>query len=257
MSAKTHIYDDRFFDYIETGARQSALATIKALEPLMPSLQSVVDIGSGQGVWAKAFLDQPSINDVIAVDGDYVNRDRLHIPVESFVAHDLTTPLDLKKRFDLVVSLEVAEHLPADVALAFIETLTRHSQRVLFSAAIPGQGGEHHINERPLSYWRELFGQRGYQAFDAVRPTIVENKAVEPWYRYNTMLYVHQDAIASLPAEIARTALDQAQDIEELAPASWRLRCALLRRLPRPAIEALAKAKHAYIRKHYERMKAA
>ena len=80
----------------------------------------------------------------------------------------------------LVQSLEVAEHLPASAAEQFVDNLVAHSAVVLFSAATLGQGGEHHVNERPYSYWRDLFSDRGYLMFDLIRPFVIENDAVEP-----------------------------------------------------------------------------
>ena len=83
---------------------------------------------------------------------------------------DLTHPLQLDRQFDLVLSLEVAEHIPAGRAATFIDSLVRHGDAILFSAAIPRQGGEQHINCQWPSWWAELFTQRGYQTFDLVRP---------------------------------------------------------------------------------------
>jgi 2-polyprenyl-3-methyl-5-hydroxy-6-metoxy-1,4-benzoquinol methylase len=65
----------------------------------------------------------------------------------------LIQPLDLEKEFDLVVSLEVAEHLPASAADQFVNTLVKHGKKILFSAAIPGQGGQDHLNEQWPDYW--------------------------------------------------------------------------------------------------------
>ena len=86
------------------------------------------------------------------LDGPFVNRNELLIPNERFSVAELTGPISLGRQFDLVQSLEVAEHLPKTSAERFVQTLVTHGTRVLFSAAIPGQGGENHINEQPLEY---------------------------------------------------------------------------------------------------------
>jgi len=64
---------------------------------------------------------------------------------------------------------------------------------ILFSAAIPGQEGTHHINEQYPSYWRTLFGKNDFVPIDCVRRKVWTNKNVAWWYKQNIMLYVHQD----------------------------------------------------------------
>ena len=95
-------------------------------------------------------------------------------------------------------SLEVAEHLPADHGPSFVRYLCAHSDVVLFSAAQPGQGGEHHINERNPSYWASIFSEHGYDAFDCIRPLVARNRAIDPCYRFNPVLYANAAGIARL-----------------------------------------------------------
>ncbi|HTU82550.1 MAG TPA: hypothetical protein VMF61_10495, partial [Candidatus Acidoferrales bacterium] len=94
------------------------------------------------------------------------------------------------RTFDLAISLEVAEHLPESSAASFVATLTTLAPAVLFSAAVPFQGGEHHVNERWQSYWAELFERRGYTCVDCVRPRFWNDASIEFWYRQNTLVYV-------------------------------------------------------------------
>src|SRR5262245_15551279 len=107
----SHVYSTDFYDYIDAGSRASARVVAGLMLGEM-KVGSLLDIGSGHGAWAAEWL-KAGVKDVIAVDGDYVERDQLAIPSANFRAHDLTTSLDLGRRFDLVQSLEVAEHLPA------------------------------------------------------------------------------------------------------------------------------------------------
>jgi len=90
------------------------------------------------------------IDDILGVDGEWVPAKLLQIPRACFLAHDLMKPIEINRRFDLAVSLEVAEHLDRDSARRFIQTLVKLSSVVLFSAAIPYQGGTHHVNEQSL-----------------------------------------------------------------------------------------------------------
>jgi Methyltransferase domain len=148
-----------------------------------------VDVGCGRKTWLSVFAEH-GIADAVGMDGDYVDRRTLLIPPDRFVAHDLTTPLRLHRTFDLVVSLEVAEHLPVACAGEFVASLTSLGSAVLFPAAVPGQGGTHHVNERWQDYWAALFAQRGYGVVDCVRWTAWARHDVEPWYEQNTLLYV-------------------------------------------------------------------
>ena len=126
---------------------------------------------------------------VLVLDGDYVERAQLRVPVEMFGATDLSRPFRLGRGFDLVISLEVGEHLPPEVASDFVGSLVAHSDMVMFSAAIPRHGGVHHVNEQWPSYWRQLFAEHEYQLFDVIRPRIWSDRRVAFWYRQNMLLF--------------------------------------------------------------------
>jgi hypothetical protein len=132
----------------------------------------------------------------LGVDGDYVDERALEIPRGRFLAHDLGRPLELARRFDLVVSLEVAEHLPPEPAESFVASLTTLGPIVLFSAAIPGQGSTSHLNEQWLSYWAQLFATRGYVHVDCLRRRLWHDESGAPWYAQNALLYVTPDYLA-------------------------------------------------------------
>lgn len=157
-----------------------------------------------------------------------------------FVAADLTQPIRLGRRFDLVQSLEVAEHLPADTAATFVETLVSHGAVILFSAAAPGQGGEHHVNEQPLEYWRALFRRCGFQAVDAVRPRLAGNSRVAPWYRYNSLVYVEQSQLRRLEASLRAQAVPDGTRLRNYAPLATRACQRLLAHVPERIVTRVA-----------------
>jgi hypothetical protein len=113
-----------------------------------------------------------------------------------FQACDLNKPITVDERFDLAMSLEVAEHLEPASAVTFVNSLVGLSNVVLFGAAFVNQGGTDHLNERENSYWAGLFASHNYVAFDIFRPVFWGDSRVEPWYRQNTFLYVRKDSIA-------------------------------------------------------------
>ena len=94
--------------------------------------------------------------------------ENLPIPKKNFFAVDLKRPLQLERRFDLVLSLEVAEHLPEECAATFVESLIGLGSVILFSAAIPFQGGTHHVNEQWSNYWVKNFQEREYVVIDTL-----------------------------------------------------------------------------------------
>ncbi len=184
------------------------------------------------------------IVDARGIDGDYVDRGALLIPASDFTAHDLAEPLNLDRKFDLVQCLEVAEHVPAEHADTLIGQLVAHSDVILFSAAVPGQGGEFHVNEQPPGYWVERFARQGYCAFDFLRPRIHRRSEIEPWYRYNAILFANDAGCARLSAEALASALPQGQRVPEYGSLGWRFRCWIVRRIPSALAHALAQWKH-------------
>ena len=160
---------------------------------------SVVDVGCGEGPWLATFA-RHGVGRKLGIDGDYVRRDRLRFPVSEFQARDLSQqPFALPDRFALAVSLEVAEHLPAAAAAGLVESLVRLAPCVLFSAAVPFQGGTHHVNLQWQDYWARLFAVHDYVAVDAIRPLVWNDPTVQFFYRQNTLLYVSATHLSGLP----------------------------------------------------------
>jgi SAM-dependent methyltransferase len=160
--------------------------------------KSVLDVGCGIGTWLSD-LHKFGIFDYLGVDGDYVNREQLKIPESKFMPFDLTTPLKIDRKFDLVISLEVAEHLPEQAADTFVKTLVSHGDVILFSAALPGQEGQNHLNEQWPRYWRAKFKKHGFEFTNFLRDEIWDNDVVEYFYRQNIFVAYHTNKINSLP----------------------------------------------------------
>lgn len=233
-------YDAAFFQYVNSGAVRSAERMLPLLTREL-SIGSALDVGCGQGAWLSVWSKLGA--EVVGIDGDYVDTRRLLIPQSCFLPRDLKEEFSLGRRFDVVQSLEVAEHLPAARAAGFVASLVRHGDLILFSAAPPGQGGDHHVNEQPYDYWREHFGRHGYTALDYVRPLLRDEQTVEPWYRYNTLLYASAQRLPLLPDAIRRTALPAGHRVRDVSPLPYRLRKAAIALLPVWAMTGIAKVK--------------
>jgi SAM-dependent methyltransferase len=203
-------YTTDFYKNVRNGATRSAEIIVPLVLRLIP-VRTAVDVGCGDGSWLAVFR-KLGVDEILGIDGDYVDRKILRIPEDRFQAIDLTKPFSLGHTFDLVVSLEVAEHLPASSAAAFVESLTRLGSVVLFSSAIPYQGGVDHVNEQWPDKWAALFRNHGYLPVDCIRKRVWHNDSVEWWYAQNTLLFAQTDLIesnAALKAEFERTYTDQ------------------------------------------------
>ncbi len=190
-------YTAEFFANHQQLARRSAEAIVPIVMELVAPT-SVVDLGCGIGTWLAAFV-RHGVDDVLGVDGEWVPLDALEIPRERFVAARLDRPLKLDRQFDLAVSLEVAEHLPESAAKQFVATAVALAPCVLFSAAIPHQGGRGHVNEQWPEYWAKRFADHGYVVVDAIRPRIWSMPGVAVWYRQNTLVFAREEAVAGRP----------------------------------------------------------
>jgi SAM-dependent methyltransferase len=145
---------------------------------------SVLDVGCGTGTWLKAFIDLGTA-DVVGVDAVEIPEDQLLIPIDRFHLINLERPWDLERKFDVVLCLEVAEHLDEADASQFILSLTIHADIIFFSAACPNQLGQHHVNCQWPAYWQALFNLYGYSCLDEIRWSLWDDVRIEPWYRQN------------------------------------------------------------------------
>jgi SAM-dependent methyltransferase len=187
-------------DYTHDASLHSVTGAQAALEYLFKAVMptSVLDIGCGTGSWLKA-AQNLGVADTIGVDGIAVDRKIAVIAERQFVRHDLRLPLDLNRRFDLVICVEVAEHLDREFADTLIDNITRHADRCLFSGACPGQGGTHHVNCQWPEYWQDRFNARGFSCSDKIRWDVWSRNEIEPWYRQNMFVAERSATAGSEP----------------------------------------------------------
>lgn len=185
-----YVHDEVSHNYV---AAQETLPVVFDLFPV----SSLLDVGCGIGTWLKVAQDL-GVRDVVGVDGDYVDRTMLKIDTKYFHPYNLRQKLSLNRKFDLAMSLEVAEHLPDSSADALVDTLTSHADVVFFSAAIPYQEGQNHINEQWAYYWIEKFRKRNFVLADIIKQKIWDNEKIEWWYRQNSMFFIHADSPLSI-----------------------------------------------------------
>lgn len=222
-----------------TGSAHGAATIIRLMHSLM-EIRSVADIGCARGTWLRVWR-QSGIEDVIGVDGAYVDQELLEIPRERFVVCDISASFALGRQFDLAQCMEVAEHLPAARASGLVADLTKLAPVILFSAAPPGQGGEHHVNEQPISYWQGLFDACGFMTIDCLRPLLLRDPQVPIWYRNNSVIFASEAGIARIAPFARQFLLPRGQAAPDVSTLSYRLRKAAIRVLPAPVCNALAR----------------
>jgi SAM-dependent methyltransferase len=189
ISDLQRLYSPAFYAQFDDESSRAARVCVPLIVELLKP-KSVVDVGCGIGQWLGEFAAR-GVEDYLGIDGPHIKDDQLRIPRERFRRDDLAQPLRLEHSFDLALSLEVAEHLPPSRADAFVELLARAAPAVVFSAAVPRQGGFGHVNEQWPWYWKQLFSRLGYVQLDPFRKTIWRNPAVACYYQQNLLLYVN------------------------------------------------------------------
>jgi SAM-dependent methyltransferase len=184
-------YKEKSYKSRDLETRNSAEVIVPFVLDIIP-VESVIDIGCGVGTWLSVFQNN-GVKEIFGIEGHWLPKKYLVIPEKFFLNHDLRKPLKLGRTFDLAISLEVAEHIPASSAQFFVDMLTSLAPAVLFSAAIPGQGGIGHVNEQWPDYWIEMFRKKGYESIDIVRRKVWNDKHVTWWYAQNTFLFLQKD----------------------------------------------------------------
>lgn len=251
MSPSVAPYSEAFYAQYVEGMSSSARVVLGRLYSLYRPAR-VVDFGCGRGAWLAAAVELGATS-VVGFDGDWIRAEALLDPRIELHTIDLEGQLPrLAPRADLAISVEVAEHVSAHRADAFVETLCAAADVVVFGGAAPNQGGTSHVNEQPASYWIAKFRAQGYDAYDVFRGALWNDTRVEWWYRQNTLLYVRRGMTGLDEAALARAVVPLV-DVAHPAMVSAKVHEA---EDARPKLTADAVAAHAsdYLRVRIRRM---
>lgn len=217
--SKTNEYDSKFYNFENDCAQKSAKEIVPIILELL-DVKSVIDVGCGTGSWLTQ-LKQFGIVDITGVDGEWANNERLLIPKGNFIVNDLTKPLLLNRKFDLVICLEVAEHIPRCRAETLVESLVGLGPAILFSAAIPFQGGTHHVNEQWPNYWAKLFFKKHYVTIDCIRKKVWSNNNVAPFYAQNMLMFVEKNLLTKNSALSQEFQITNVSQLSIVHPSYW------------------------------------
>ena len=179
------LYDEVYFKHLSRRVRESVEVVVpEIVGSFEPS--SAVDLGCGDGQWTMG-LARSGVR-TVGVDSAEIDRESHRLA--TFLRRDLTVLAPgCLDRSDICLCLEVAEHLPQRAADSLVALISSISDIVLFSAAVPGQGGTGHLNEQPHSYWIDRFTARGFSPDQTWRNRFSRRFSVSPWYRGNMIVF--------------------------------------------------------------------
>lgn len=219
LAMTTNNYTEDFYSSYLQDSRASATQILPIVFDLC-SPRSVLDVGCGIGTWLQV-AKQLGAETIQGIDGSYLKADQLLISKNEFRAADLSKVSSAERHFELAISMEVAEHLPPSSAMPFVRFLCDSAPVVLFSAAVPFQGGTSHINEHWQSYWASLFEQCNYIAVDCIRPKVWTHPLVSYYYAQNAILYVDRDHLSDYPAILRESGARGTQVASMIHPHRW------------------------------------
>jgi len=177
---------------------ETAKKCLRLIQPFV-SFENVADFGCGIGAWLAA-AKALGAAEITGFEGEWVESSDVIISREDIKIVDLGAALlKFERKFTLAMTIEVAEHLPPKSADGFVSTLTNASDFILFSAAIPGQGGSGHVNEQPLPYWVQKFWRKGFIPLEPIRPYIARDESIFFWIRQNIVMFVNYDIVIRTP----------------------------------------------------------
>ena len=194
------MYDKGYYKKHQDGSYQSASRILRFLKTLL-HFETVIDFGCGMGTWGVA-AKELGARRYIGIDQHKYDISYMQIDSSEYWENNLQLPIYIEHCYDLAICVEVAEHIPEDSVNTLIDNICLGSEIVLFSAALPYQGGTGHINEQSCSYWVNKFLIRGYKPIDCIRPTFWNDEQVEVWYRNNCILYVTEKASERIKAHL-------------------------------------------------------
>jgi hypothetical protein len=200
-------YTPNFYEEVASRADVASQICANLLKETL-LIETLIDVGSGTGIWTRNFLltiDQ--LKELTSIDLPttrriYLEDSSLDLSKIRIIEQDLVAnPYLPEEIFDLTICVEVLEHLVEDAGIKLIEEFGKKTKFLLFSAAVPGQGGTHHINEQKYAYWYEKLKNSGFVPLDIMRPSL--NKPEVPsYYRHNIVLWVNLNHISSSQTQI-------------------------------------------------------
>jgi SAM-dependent methyltransferase len=240
-----NLYDEKFYRSVSTRSRKTAEIVSPMLLQIFKNPKSVLDVGCGDGVWLDEIIKLNNFSRVEAVDSEasdfkfIKNKKRIIIHKQNL---EINSRLP-KFEFDIVLCLEVLEHLTEETALKIAGQIT-NSGMILFSAATPGQGGTGHINERTHEYWDDFFAKKGFISADCIRPQIQAYSQIPSFYKNNLMVYLNTSKLPNTKINLVYLLQNSKTEIHDFRTPLTKLIHKVLSIVPTYLISQLARFKN-------------
>jgi hypothetical protein len=186
-------YSRSFYNSVTSRAMLASRLVFEAVETNYQP-DSIIDIGSGDGIWMKTFASRTEIKRLCAVDlpgSTFKELQSIDRQIEYKTIDFEIEMLENREPFDLAICVEVIEHISTQRALALLDWISVNCHAIIFSGATPGQGGTQHINEQKQEYWLSKMISLGFIPCDNIRPILSKQKEVPAYYRNNVFFYIN------------------------------------------------------------------
>jgi hypothetical protein len=253
VNRNLRIYSDSFYDSVSSRAQTTAIKVAEVVNRFV-SIESIIDIGSGEGAWSKAFIDlNPKLKLIVAFDLDATRitqlRDCQEVIQIDCHSIDLNQEELPKGEFDLGICVEVLEHLEYQAALRVVDYLAETCKVIIFSAGLKGQGGSGHINEQNFDYWTSLLRSKNFFPIDLLRGELRDSDKFPTYYSNSIALWVNLqlDGIRLINTE--SLLLQGNLPLWDVRDCKTKIRFRLLATLP-PSLVTLLSLVYRFIRIH-------
>ena len=195
-TASMQTVENFFYDKRDALTRNAACKILEIVKNQFGTFNSVVDVGCGVGTWLSVAEIKFGAKKIKGIEAEWIkNIEVFPIDKNLIQVQNLESKWELTDLYDLGICLEVAEHLTEEGGFELVRNLANHCQLILFSAAIPNQGGNGHINEQWPAYWQSEFAKYGMEAVDSLRPIIWADDSIPWWYRQNTIIFTNSQNV--------------------------------------------------------------
>lgn len=150
--------------YLQSSIQRKILHDIAYDLIMLCKPKSLLDVGCAAGYLVEAALSYDV--DAFGMDVSRYIIENSVVP-EHCIRHDVSQPYPFARSFDMVVCIEVMEHLPEKDAQRAIRFMCEHADRYIYFSSTPDDITEEtHINVQTPEYWEAEFKKHGFIKYE-------------------------------------------------------------------------------------------